>query len=397
MEASHVILLLLIGYIVYTIDNHAKSFPQPPILVLIGLGLSFVPFFSEIQLTETMLYDVILPSLLFISAYKYPPAALRKHAGIIALLSTSGLLLTVSLLGIAIYFTVSPFVSLSLLGAFVIAAVMAPTDPVSVTAILKQSGSNEGIADVVEGESMINDGTSIVIFTTLVMIISTGADFTFWSAAKEFLFVSAGGIVIGLLFGWLVSKAVHYTHHKEFQVMLSIVLAYGNFHLAEALGVSGVLATVTAGIMLSWEFTHTNKEDHYREALDGFWNIVEPTLLSVVFLMIGLIAASYLDSGLLLFSLVIFLFSLIIRYLVVGLSAAAIPSVRRVFGIKESFIIAFSGVKGTMSVVLLLILESKNADNIDFIISLSFIAILLSLVIQSFGIYPLTRKLLKSE
>ncbi|KIL49182.1 cation:proton antiporter [Jeotgalibacillus campisalis] len=397
MEASHLILLLLVGYIVYTIDIHAKWFPQPPVLVLIGLGLSFIPFFGEVKLTETMLYDVILPSLLFISAYKYPPAALRKHAGIIALLSTGGLVITIFLLGIVIYFLVNPFASFSLLAALVIAAVMSPTDPVSVTAILKQSGGNEAIADLVEGESMINDGTSIVIFTTLVMMISTGASITFWSVTKEFLLVSAGGILIGLLFGWVVSRAVHYTHQKEFQVMLSIVLAYGNFHLAEALGVSGVLATVTAGIMLSWEFTHTNKEDHYREALDGFWNIVEPTLLSVVFLTIGLVASSYIDGELLILSSGIFIFSLIIRYIVVGLSVASIPSVRSMFGLKESFIIAFSGVKGTMSVVLLLILETKNADNIDFIISVSFFAILLSLIIQSFGIYPLSRKMIKSN
>ncbi|PPA70661.1 cation:proton antiporter [Jeotgalibacillus proteolyticus] len=394
MEASHLIVLLLIGYIVFTIDNHAKAFPQPPILVLIGIGLSFIPFFSSMELTQKTLYEFFLPALLFISAYKYPSAALRKHGGVIGLLSTGGLIVTVGLLGGAIYYLASPFLALPFIGALIIAAILAPTDPISVTAILKQASGDETIADIVEGESMINDGTSIVVFTTLVTIVSSGKDLSALSVLGDFLLVSLGGIAIGLIFGWLVCKAVHYTHHKEFQVMLSIVLAYGNFFLAEALGVSGVLATVTAGIMLSWEFTHTNKEDHYRESLDGFWDIVEPTLLSLVFLTIGIIAPKYLDIKHLLLAFLIFIGSLIIRYIVIQLSLFTLPSTKKM-GQSDALLISFAGVKGTMSVVLLLILETVNDENIQFYISVSFIAILLSLIIQSFGIYPLTKKLSK--
>lgn len=395
MEATLVIILLLIGYAVYTADRHAKAFPQPPILVLIGFGLSFIPLFGELELTEKTLYELFLPALLFISAYKYSPAALRKNGGIIALLSTIGLIATIALLGVAVYLISGPFVSMSLAGAFVIAAILGPTDPVSVTAILKQSSGREGIADIVEGESMINDGTSIVIFTTLFTMISTGKSVTPLSVLGEFFLVSLGGILIGLVFGWVVSKLVHYTHHKEFQVMLSIIMAYGLFYLAESLGVSGVLATVTAGIMLAWEFNNTNKEDHYLEALDGFWNIVEPTLLSVVFLMIGIISIDYISLDHLLVGSMIFLASLFIRYLVTAVSMKLVPSTRKKFGFKEAVIISFSGVKGTMSVVLLLILESAAFAQIDVYISISFIAIMLSLVIQSFGIFPLTKKLMQ--
>ncbi|TDL31464.1 sodium:proton antiporter [Jeotgalibacillus sp. S-D1] len=395
MDANLVILLLLIGYVVYTIDRHAKAFPQPPILVLIGFGLSFIPLFGELELTEKTLYELFLPALLFISAYKYSPSALRKNAGIIALLSTIGLVVTIALLGAAIFMITGPFVSISLVGAFIIASILAPTDPVSVTAILKQSSSKEGIADIVEGESMINDGTSIVIFTTLFTMLSTGKSITPLSVLGEFFLVSLGGILIGLFFGWLVSKAVHYTHHKEFQVMLSIIMAYGLFYLAEGIGVSGVLATVAAGIMLAWEFNNTNKEDHYLEALDGFWNIVEPTLLSVVFLMIGIISINYISIDHLFIGTIIFLASLLIRYMVTAVSMKLVPSTRKKFGLKESVIISFSGVKGTMSVVLLLILESAQTEHIDAYISISFIAIMLSLIIQSFGIFPLTKKLMK--
>lgn len=396
MHPSHVIILLLIGYIVFTIDRHAKEFPQPPILVLIGIGLSFIPYFSTIELTETILYEVILPALLFISAYKFSPHALRKNSGIIAFLSTVGLGVTVAFLGVAIYYIVNPLIGLSFLGALVIASVLSPTDPVSVTAILKQSSSNEDIADIVEGESMINDGTSIVIFTTLVALLGSNRDLATLSVLGEFLLVSFGGMTLGVVCGWAVSKAVHYTHHKEFQVMLSIVLAYGIFHAAEAIGVSGVLATVAAGIMLAWEFTHTNKEDHYRESLDGFWDIVEPTLLSVVFLMIGIIAVKSISIDHFFVGTIVFAATLVIRYVVIVSSMKLIPSTRKEFGFKESVIISFSGVKGTMSVVLLLILEASNAEHVDLYISISFIAIMLSLIIQSFGIYPLTKKFMKN-
>ncbi|KIL52656.1 sodium:proton antiporter [Jeotgalibacillus alimentarius] len=395
MEPAQVVILLLIGYIIFTIDKRTQVFPRPPVLAGVGMILYFIPFFEGIELSEVTLYEVILPALLFISAYKFSVGALKANSWSIVLLSTAGLMLTVLGLGGVIYLTASLFVTLSFTEALLIAAILTPTDPVSVTSILHKSLDNEMVGDVVEGESLINDGTSYVIFATLLSIHQGSESFSFLSFMGEFLYVAIGGAFIGIVFGWLVSRAVHFTHHQEYQVMLSIVMAYGLFLLAEAFGISGVLATVAAGLMLSWEFNRINKEDHYRESLDHFWDVVEPTLLSLVFLLIGYTAVEHLKWEWFGFAAVVFVLSLIIRTVIVLLTSQSVPPIRKSISWKESLLISFGGVKGTMSVVLLLILEASDTGGTEAVMTVAFIAVLLSLFIQSIGVHPLA-KLLKS-
>lgn len=395
MEPIKIILLLLAGYIVLTIDKKKKLFPGPPVLVLIGIGLSFIGYFASLHIGKEILYEIFLPSLLFISAYRFPPAALKKNAGMIGFLSTAGLLITALLLGAAIYYFANLFVTISFLGSLMIAAILTPTDPVSVISILKEASSDPRVSEIVEGESMINDGTSFVLFTVLTGMFAKGESFSVLSFAKDFLFVSLGGIFLGLICGWIVSKAVHVTERKDYQVMLSIILSYGIFYAAELAGVSGVLATVSAGIMLSWEFNHTNKEDHYLESLDSFWGIIEPTIISLVFLMIGIEATSHLTIDQWGIAFVIFAMSILIRFAVIHGTVLALPKERKLFSWRESTIISWAGIKGTMSVVLLLILDAAQTTRADMIISLTFTAVILSLIIQSSTIYPLSKALIK--
>ena len=390
-------ILLCIGYLVFTIDKKQENFPVPVVLVLIGIGLSFIPYFTGITVTETLIYDVFLPGLLFVSAYQFSAKALRKNAGIIGLLSTIGLGLTVVLVGLTVYWIGGWFFSISLAGAFVVAAILAPTDPASVVAILKKSSPDQNIADIVDGESMINDGTSIVLFSVLSAIYLQSESLDVFAALGEFLYVSLGGAILGIAVGWLLSKAVHFTHHKDYQVMLSIVLAYGVFQLAESVGFSGVLATVFAGVMLSWEFSHTNKEDHYRESLSGFWGVVEPSLLALLFLLIGIEATKYLSLENWLLAALILFASIAVRFVVVGSSFKLLAGKKHHAIWKKALLISWSGIRGSMSVFLLLQLGAMaGGDAASELIALSFSVVILSLIIQSLGIHPLA-KLLESK
>ncbi|EGA90046.1 sodium/hydrogen exchanger [Planococcus donghaensis MPA1U2] len=397
MSAALVTTLLCIGYLVFTIDKKQENFPVPVVLVLIGIGLSFIPYFENVKVTETLIYDVFLPGLLFVSAYQFSAKALRKNAGIIGLLSTIGLGVTVVLVGFVIYWIGGWFFSISFAGAFVVAAILAPTDPASVVAILKNSSPDKNIADIVDGESMINDGTSIVLFSVLSAMYLQSESLNVFAALGEFLYVSAGGVILGVTVGWLLSKAVHITHHKDYQVMLSIVLAYGAFQLAESFGFSGVLATVSAGIMLSWEFSHTNKEDHYREALSGFWSVVEPSLLALLFLLIGIEATKYLSWDNWVVAIIILFASIAVRFVVVGSSFKLLRGNQHSDIWKKALLISWSGIRGSMSVFLLLQLGAMaNGEIASELISLSFSVVILSLIIQSLGIHPLS-KLLNSK
>ncbi|SEA84699.1 monovalent cation:H+ antiporter, CPA1 family [Thalassobacillus cyri] len=394
MSTSQIILLLFIGYLIFTIDKKQENLPVPTVLVIIGIGLSFIPYFSSIEVTKDMIYHVFLPALLFTSAYRFSPDELKKNAGIISFLATIGIMLTVTLLGAAIYAISGPFVSLSFLGALIIASILTPTDPVSVVSILKKSAGDEKIADVVEGESLINDGTSIVIFTVLSGMLTQSKSFSVLSFLGEFLLVSLGGVVLGVLFGWLMSKAVHFTHNRQYQVMLSIILAYGIFNIAEHIGVSGVLATVFAGIMLSFEYGRTIKEDHFKDTLDGFWGIAELTILSLIFLLIGIQAAKSLAFGAWGFAIIIFAASLIIRFIIITGTTQLFPHWRNRISWREASLISWSGLKGTMSIFLILSLQSKSSGDVGMIVSLSFAAVLISLVVQSLGVSPLSKKLI---
>ncbi len=271
MVVSLYIILLFIGYLVFTIDKKKEGFPVPTVLTLLGIGLFFIPYFSSIQVSKDTIYHIFLPGLLFTAAYRFPFSALKRNGGVISFLATIGIMLTVLLLGTLIYVVSGIGGSLSFLGAILAAAILTPTDPVSVVSILHKSSGDEMMADVLEGESMINDGTSIVIFSVVTAIFLKDKSFSITSFLSEFLMVSLGGIVVGLAFGWLFSKAVHVTHHEDYQVMLSVILAYGIFNIAEHFGFSGVLATVFAGMTLSYEFDRTLKGDHFRESLDRFW------------------------------------------------------------------------------------------------------------------------------
>ncbi len=391
MSPALIIILLAIGYIVFTIDKKQENFPVPVVLLVIGIALSFIPYFSDVQVTGDIIYNVFLPGLLFTSSYRFSTTALRKNAGIIATLSTFGLILTAGLMGLVIYYLGGLVFSMTFIGALLAASILTPTDPVSVIAILKKASPNKNIADIVDGESLINDGTSIVLFSVISGMYINHEAFHVWSFLGEFSYVSIGGAGLGIVVGWILSKAVHYTHHRDYQVMLSIIISYGVFQLAESFGFSGVLATVAAGIMLSWEFTHTNKEDHYSEALSGFWDVVEPSLLALLFLLIGIVATDYLTLTHWGLAVGVFIATILIRFIVVSSTMQLFSGWRKMVDWKKAFLISWLGIRGSMSVFLLLSLSTINDVHTNNLISLAFPVVIISLVVQSLGINPLSK------
>ncbi|WP_064094300.1 cation:proton antiporter [Rossellomorea aquimaris] len=394
MEPIQILILLVIGYSVFIMDRKKKNIPVPVVLLLIGIGLSFLPFFTEVKLTKEIIFYWFLPALLFISAYQFPIKDLKKHVGIISILSTVGIVLTTLLMSLLFYYSLQPLFSISYLEALLMATILTPTDPVSVVSILKQSSNQQDIADVVEGESMINDGTSIVLFTVVAGMYFGERTFSATSFTWEFLWVSIGGALIGGVLGWLVSKAIHFTTDSNYQVMLSIILAYGSFYIGEEMGVSGVLATVASGIMLSYEYGRTIKENHFRNDLDRFWGVIEPTILTFLFLLIGIEFTKYLSFSLVGWIFLLFILSLIVRYVIIIGVVKLRKSWRRNYGWKEVLILTWSGIKGTMSIALLLGIEKQGTE---YLHSLTFGVIMLSLLIQSIAIYPFSSYLFKEK
>lgn len=387
------IVLLFVSITVYTFDVKKKYFPVPVVLLLTGIGLSFLPLFSDLSISKNILYAIFIPGLLFVSSYQFSAKAFKKNASIMITLSTVGMVGTVLLLGAGIFWITSYFHPLSWSLSFLLAAILVPTDPVSVVSILKNNTEADEIADIVEGESMLNDGTSIVMFTVFLSMVETGNAFSVINFLQSFVFVSLGGIIVGLFFGWVLSHAIHITSHREYQIMLSILIAYGSFLTAEELGFSGVLATVVSGIMLSFAFSKKDeKEEEFRVALGGFWNVIDPILMSFLFLLIGIQSAAYLYFNYWYLAFLIFVLSILARFIVLGSTIYLVPQWKKRF---ENFssvllVLSWAGIKGSMSVVLLLWTIDSTLVKDPILISIAFSSILISFIIQSLGIYPLT-------
>ncbi|WP_326480871.1 cation:proton antiporter domain-containing protein [Virgibacillus halodenitrificans] len=138
MITHQILLLLLAGYIVFSIDKKQNYFPVPVVLVLLGIILSFVPIFQGITITKEIIFNVFLPALLFISSYSFSVQALKKNKWLIGGMGTVGLMFTVAILGLSIYAVGNLFINLSLIGSLLIAGILSPTDPVSVVSDFKK-------------------------------------------------------------------------------------------------------------------------------------------------------------------------------------------------------------------------------------------------------------------
>ncbi|WP_080146394.1 cation:proton antiporter [Marinilactibacillus piezotolerans] len=393
---NQLLILLLISVVIFTIDVKQEYFPVPVVLVLIGIALSFISLFSGFTAEREVLYEIFIPGLLFVSAYQFSARAFKRNAWLIITLSTIGMVGTVFLLAAGIYWATALFYPLSWNLSLLLSAILVPTDPISVVSILKHSSGPNDLADILEGESMLNDGTSIVIFTIILGMVESGSSFSTLEFLASFGYVSLGGVGMGLVFGWILSHAIYITAHRDYQVMLSVLVAYGSFMLAEHFGFSGVLATVVTGISLSFTFLKENvREIEFRKALGGFWNVVNPILSSILFLFIGIQAAPYLDFGYWHLAFIIFALSVVARFIILGGSLFAVPKWRKKFSHFLSILIllSWSGIKGSMSVVLLLWTVDSPVKNLELFISLGFASILISFVLQSAGIYPLTKLL----
>ncbi|SJN23537.1 Na+/H+ antiporter [Marinilactibacillus psychrotolerans 42ea] len=396
------LILLLVSIIVRMLDIKQKYFPVLVVLALIGIGLSFIPIFSDFSVASDVLYEVFIPGLLFVSAYQFSAKAFKSNAPVIITLATIGMLSTVFLLGIGIYYIAALIHPLAWNVSLLLAAILVPTDPVSVVNILKKSNGVDEIADIVEGESMLNDGTSIVMFTIVLSMVETNGGFSILHFLQEFLFVSAGGVGVGLITGWILSKLLRFTSHPDYLVMLSVLTAYGSFLLAEQFGFSGVLATVVSGIMLSFAFAkkETEIEKETRNHLNIFWNIINPILTSILFLFIGIQATSYLNFNQWPLAFMVFLLSVLARTIIVFSLMSIFPNWRKTLfrnKLLNFSLLSWAGIKGSMSIVLLLWTVNSSVGNQSLVISIAFAAILISFVLQSMGVYPLTKLLKKVE
>src|SRR5215211_6832559 len=276
------LLVLLVSAAALLLLAEPLRIPYPILLVLGGLILGFGPGVPNITLPPDVVLVGSLPPLLYSAAYNTGLRELRQNLRPISLLAIGLVTATTISVGAVAH----SVIGLSWGGAFVLGAVVAPTDPLAATSIGRRLGVPRRPLAIIEGESLVNDGTALVLFKFTVAAVVTGT-FSLLHASVLFVWTVLGGIAIGLVIGHGIRLLRRRIDNPPLEVMIAFLTGYFTFLPASAVGASGVLAVVTAGVYMGW---HTPELTTVETRLQGraFWAIFNFLLNALLFGLVGL-------------------------------------------------------------------------------------------------------------
>ena len=232
-----VLLALLVAIAALLVLAPALRTPYPILLVLGGLALGFVPGIPTITLPPDVVLVAILPPLLYSAAFYTSLRDLRQNVIQISTLAIG--LVAATTVGVAtVAHAFIPHVGWG--PAFVLGAIVSPTDPLAATAIARRLGVPRRIVAIVEGESLVNDGTALVLYRVAVIAVVSGS-FSVWSAGLRLVWTAAGGVALGLVIGFLIAAVRRRLDNPPVEVTIALLSGYFAYLPAAALGVSGVL------------------------------------------------------------------------------------------------------------------------------------------------------------
>jgi monovalent cation/hydrogen antiporter len=372
------------------------AIPYPVFLVCGGLAIALVPGMPQVDLEPDVVFLVFLPPLLYAAAFTSSPRDLWAQAGRISLLAIALVILTV--LAVAV-------VARAVLGelpwpmAFVLGAVLAPTDPVAATAVFRRTPVPERVATVVEGESLVNDGVGLTLYRAAVGAATAGT-FALGSAALDLVVVAVGGVAIGLALGWALNALKRRVQESEIEITLSLFTPYAAYIAAETAGVSGVLAAVTIGVYSGWK-TGEVLLPETRVKVRAFWGALAFILDSVLFVLVGLQLPVVLDAlaprplgRYLLPALAVAVTVMVVRMafvLVLAFVRARLPRiVEEPLPRGERLVVGWSGMRGAVSLAAALAIPLE-ADGRDVVLLVAFATILVTIVVQGLTLPLLVR------
>jgi monovalent cation/hydrogen antiporter len=282
MNQAEVISTLLIVVAALAIPAKKLALPYPVLLVIGGLALGFVPVLPVVQLEPDIVFLFLLPPLLYPAALFTSWRDFRANLSAISLLAIGLVLFTTAFVALVAH----ALTGLPWAAAFVLGAIVSPTDAIAATAIANRLRVPRRIVAILEGESLVNDATALVAFRFAIAAMFSGR-FSLSEASGRFVLVALGGASIGLAIGWLASHVQRRLDDPPVQITISLLTPFAAYIPAERLHVSGVLAVVVAGLYLGWRSPRI-LTSRTRLNLYVFWETMVFLLNGLVFVLIGL-------------------------------------------------------------------------------------------------------------
>lgn len=394
MQTEMMLILLFSVAAAVAIAVRQVHMPYTVALVLAGLTLGILDVFTPPPLTKELLFSVFLPGLLFEAAFHIEFREFWRNRLAITSLAVPGVAAAVALTSVIL----TPVVNTLHLEqhftwqyALVFGALIAATDPIAVVAAFRSLGVPQRLSVLLDGESLLNDGTAIVFFMLSLSLVN-GADVTAGQLATDFLEIVGFGGLIGAAVGLAVSQMIRQIDEAMIEITLTTIAAYGSFVAAEHFHYSGVIAVVVAGMICGNYGARTGMTPSTRVAVETFWEYVAFALNSIVFLLIGL--EVHLDAlfGSWRVILVAYLVVIATRGLVIFAVSGLLQKTREKIPWPWSVALTWGGLRGGLPMVLVLSL-AKDFPHRDLLVTMTFGVVMISILLHGMTIPPLLRLL----
>jgi CPA1 family monovalent cation:H+ antiporter len=396
------ILGLLMAITALSILARFAHVPYPIALVLGGLALGFVPGIGSVTLNPDLVLLIFLPPLLYGAAFFSNPRELKNNIRPIGWLAVGLVFATTGAVAVVAH----ELVGLSWGVAFVLGAVVSPTDAVAPTQIIRRFGVPRRVVTVIEGENLTNDWTALTIYRFATVAVVSGA-FSWASAAPRFVLTGVGGIAVGLLAGFVLRWVRRHLDDPPTEITISLFSGFVAYIPAEELGLSGVIAAVTVGLYMGWHSAELTTPTTRMQG-QGAWEVLTFLLNAVLFILVGLQFPGLIDhlSGqstgeLLLYATAVSVAVVVVRLVwVLGLAHGLPRLLPRMFEdapqppLRVTLLIGWSSMRGAVALAAALAIPTTVDGGGAFpdrslVIFLTYSVILATLVLQGLTLGPL--------
>ena len=364
------------------------------LLALKPLGLDLTiqasAILGAIDFNQTLMHGM-LSYLLFAGALHVNLTDLANQKWLIASLATLGVLVSTAIIGVLLWFILGLLgIDLPFIYCLVFGALISPTDPIAVLAILRTANAPKSLETKITGESLFNDGIGVVIFLLISGFAFGGIDITVSSVIIFFLEEALGGVVFGFIVGGITYAMLKRVDNYQVEILLTLALVTGGYALAEALHFSAPIAVVVAGLMIGNHGRMLAMSENTREHLDTFWELIDEILNAVLFVLIGLeILVITFDLQLLVAGGLAIVIVLIARFISVGVPVFFIRKFRELTpGVTK--ILTWGGLRGGISVALALSLPA-SAER-ETILAITYCVVVFSILVQGLTIGKLIKR-----